>query len=448
MWGPFVLTNSNKYITMANNNYPKGSEWRKWDLHVHTPKSIVQEYGGDNKKSWDAFISKLASLPSNIKVIGITDYLFCDGYEQVLSRKSEIPNIELIIPNIEFRLNTFSGTSDHTKRHNFHVLFDPSVKPHIIREQFLNCLSNGYTIQDNNHWQQTPTIRSLEELGKKIKASAPPNNSVHNKTDLQVGFDNITYERKDILTLLEKTPFKGKYILAIGYSEWDQSRWDQSAATKRTLINSANFCLTSANDPLVIANHREDLAKNKLKTLVLHSSDAHQLENIGQTMLWIKADPTFAGLKQVLNEPDVRVFVGTEPPNYKPSHRIITKLSIPSSNGWFPEDFKLNLNRDLVAIIGGRGSGKSALAEAIAYGAGSKDTSEDAFLKKAAQHRHTINNTEITLTWDDNTVTTFKVGVPNEDPGLVQYLAQGAVEDLCSHKNSEKLQKQIESTLR
>ncbi len=29
--------------------YPKGSEWRRWDLHVHTPKSIIQGYGGDNR---------------------------------------------------------------------------------------------------------------------------------------------------------------------------------------------------------------------------------------------------------------------------------------------------------------------------------------------------------------------------------------------------------------
>lgn len=31
------------------NKYPKGSEWGKWDLHIHTPCSIVQEYGGNYK---------------------------------------------------------------------------------------------------------------------------------------------------------------------------------------------------------------------------------------------------------------------------------------------------------------------------------------------------------------------------------------------------------------
>jgi hypothetical protein len=180
---------------------------------------------------------------------------------------------------------------------------------------------------------------------------------------------------------------------------------------------------------------------------VLHSSDAHEIERIGATLLWIKADPIFGGLKQVLNEPQARVFIGATPPNYKPDHKVIKHVSIPSSSGWFADDFKLELNRDLAAIIGGRGSGKSALAEAIAYGAGSKDDSEDAFLKKAARHPQSITGTKIVLQWADGGETAFQVGSLMEDHGLVQYLPQGAVEELCSLKNSEKLQKQIENVI-
>lgn len=427
--------------------YPRGSEWRKWDLHVHTPKSIIQQYGGDTPESWDAFIGKLASLPPEIKAIAITDYLFCDGYEYLLTRKSEFPNIDLIIPNIEFRLNTFSGTANNSKRHNFHVLFDDSVDVQDIKDQLLSCLSTGYKIQDGTEWQQTPTPRSLEELGKQIKAAAPEGNTVHNKTDIEVGFDNITYKREDIEELLKKNCFKGRFLTAVGYSEWDQSRWDQSAAEKRTLINKASFSLTSLDDPAKIMENRGDLVSNNLNSLVLHSSDAHTIDRIGKTMLWIKADPSFAGLKQVLNEQDARVFVGPTPPNYKPDHKVISKISIPTSNGWFQDNFELELNRDLVAIIGGRGSGKSALAEAIAYGAGSKDENEDAFFKKANKHKNTISGVKIIVTWSDNRITEFKVGDLSDEQGLIRYLPQGAVEDLCSHKNSEKLQGQIENVI-
>lgn len=424
-----------------------GSIWRKWDLHVHTPKSIIQNYGGDNQAAWDAFIKKIASLPNEVKAIAITDYLFCDGYEHLLTRKNEIPNIELIIPNIEFRLNTFSGTANNTKRHNFHVLFDPSVAVQDIREQLLNCLSTGYKIQDGTIWQQTPTVRSLEELGKQIKAAALADNTVQSKSDIEVGFDNITYKREDILKQLDKNCFKGRFVTAIGYSEWNQSKWDQSAAEKRTLINSANFALTRLDDPAKIEENRKDLSTNKLNSLVLHSSDAHEIDRVGQTMLWIKADPTFAGLKQVLNEPEARVFIGATPPNYKPDHKVISHISIPASNGWFANNFEFELNRDLVTIIGGRGSGKSALAEAIAYGAGSADENENAFLKKAIKHKNSIKDTKIIIVWEDGTSTEYKVGELPEDQGLVRYLPQGVVEELCSHKNSDKLQKQIENVI-
>lgn len=430
-----------------SNPYPKGSEWRKWDLHVHTPKSIIQEYGGDTKAVWDAFILKIASLPPEVKVIAVTDYLFCDGYEYLLTRRSEFSNIELLIPNIEFRLNTFSGTANNTRRHNFHVLFDPTVSIQDIRDQLLNCLSSGYKIEDNAKWEQTPTRRSLEDLGKQIKAAAPTGNTVHSKTDLEVGFDNITYDRDAIYGLLNKNCFTGKFVTAIGYSEWDHSRWDQSAVEKRDLINSANFCLTSLDDPSKISENHQDLETNKLNNIVLHSSDAHKLDRVGQSMLWVKADPTFAGLKQVLNEPDARVFIGDTPPNLKPDHKVIKKISIPQSNGWFTDNFELELNRDLITVIGGRGSGKSALAEAIAYGAGSKDNSEDAFLKKASKHKNSIAGTKIKIDWVDGSPTEVEVGKLTEDQGLVQYLPQGAVEDLCSHRNSEKLQKQIENVI-
>lgn len=422
--------------------YPKGSEWRRWDLHVHTPKSIIQNFGGDNITAWNAFIQKIASLPADIKVLAITDYLFCDGYEYILTRRAEIPNIELIIPNIEFRLNTFSGTENNSRRHNFHVLFDPSVGVEDMREQFLNCLANGYKIEDKSEWQQTPTPRSLAKLGEQIKAAAPAGNTVHAKSDIEVGFGNITYKRDDIVELLQKNCFKGKYVTAIGYSEWDRSKWDQSAAEKRDLINSANFCLTCSDDPAKISENREDLIRNKLNSIVLHSSDTHELSRLSMSLLWVKADPTFAGLKQILNEPASRIFIGATPPNYKPDHKVITRISIPASNGWFADKFSLDLNRDLITIIGGRGSGKSALAEAIAYGAGSKDDSENAFFKKAAKHKTPITGTKIYLEWGDGSKTDFEVGKLEQDHGLVQYLPQGAVEELCSHNNSDKLRKQ------
>lgn len=74
---------------MGNDEFQsRGSEWKKWDLHVHTPFSHTSEYPGANEEEqWESFISGLEKLPSDIKVIGINDYLFLDGYKKVLDYK-------------------------------------------------------------------------------------------------------------------------------------------------------------------------------------------------------------------------------------------------------------------------------------------------------------------------------------------------------------------------
>ena len=53
--------------------YPRGSEWRKWDLHLHTPGTKKNDqYRLDSGDVWDEFCQKLKS--SDVKVFGITDY--------------------------------------------------------------------------------------------------------------------------------------------------------------------------------------------------------------------------------------------------------------------------------------------------------------------------------------------------------------------------------------
>ena len=42
---------------MSNN--PIGSTWKKWDLHVHTPSSVVHNYSGTDDEAWEAFLLDL-----------------------------------------------------------------------------------------------------------------------------------------------------------------------------------------------------------------------------------------------------------------------------------------------------------------------------------------------------------------------------------------------------
>lgn len=425
--------------------FSRGSEWRKWDLHIHTPLSIVQGFGGDTDEAWGQYISALKELPPEISVLGITDYLFIDGYKKVVERIEEIENIDLILPNIEFRLDLFNAQD---KRLNLHVIFDDykSISPDKIQEQLLNCLSKAYRITDGSAWQQTPTRGSLEELGRQIKDSAPNGNSIYSKSDLQVGFENITYKLEDILKELEKDCFKDKYVLALGYTEWDQFKWNQSAAEKRNVVNGMGFLLTNNLSEETISEHETELRDNSIFKPILYSTDSHDFEQLHRTKLWIKADPTFTGLRQVLNDHD-RIFIGGQSPETKNDFEVITNIEISNSSNWFTADFSLPLNKDLVTIIGGRGSGKSALMEMIAYSANTQDPSFESFINKAQKHKESLSGATVCITWGNGETEEKIIGEELNLDEKVQFLPQKAVEELCAPEGNDKLQSQIENVI-
>ena len=75
-----MTINQNKKIL-----YPRGSEWRRWDLHVHSPLSGLNNQYPKNPEGspkWDIFIEKLKQI-KDVSAIGITDYFFIDGYKKI-----------------------------------------------------------------------------------------------------------------------------------------------------------------------------------------------------------------------------------------------------------------------------------------------------------------------------------------------------------------------------
>jgi len=181
------------------------------------------------------------------------------------------------------------------------------------------------------------------------------------------------------------------------------------------------------------------------------SSDARALRDIGRCdsdghFLWIKADPTFEGLRQILYEADDRVYIGPTPPSCHDQARVIRAVKLSSAKGWFDDDVSIPLNTGLVSIIGQKGSGKSALAELIAFAAGSWHENDSAsFLERAGSY---LRDLSIELEWVDNTPSSVKLGIGQPEGNHVRYLSQKFVERLCAEDRiGTELVHEIESVI-
>ncbi|GFD68922.1 TrlF family AAA-like ATPase [Alteromonas sp. KUL106] len=452
--------------------FARGAEWRKWDLHVHTPASLYQNYGSDDV-AWETFVSDLESLPSEFAVIGINDYLFIEGYEKlktIQENQNRLQNIKLL-PVLEFRIEKFAGVDFGShKRINLHVIFSDEVPVETITSQFLNTLEQSYTLESGEKWTRVINKNSVEELGARIKQGVPEGQLGKYQSNLVEGFNNLNIDEKQIFSALDKDCFKGKFLIAVGKTEWAALKWsDSSIATKKSIINNANIVFTAISTREEYIKSKNQLTKQKVNDRLLDCSDAHYYsesqdkDRIGNSLTWIKADPTFDGLVHAIEEFEERIFVGDEPELFervtKNKTKYIDTLEVSSvdgysdpSNVWF-EHVNIPLNHELVAIIGNKGSGKSAVADIIALCSNHYDDDDFSFLtsKKFKEKKGKIaSNFRASLRWESGIIN--QKGL-NEVPGNdsireVKYLPQGLFERLTNEISTvEEFQKEIEGVV-
>ena len=450
-------------------NDPAGSTWKKWDLHIHTPASVVHNYPGTEDEAWEAFLLDLEDLPVDFKVIGINDYIFIDGYERVRKAKLEqgrLKNIDLVLPVIELRLDKFAGVVKREKdgtysqsgwnRINLHVIFD-SLDPEVIRQQFLGSLAPSYQlIPDstnlNGKWKGVITRDSLAELGQMIIDSAPAGKQSDYASPLQEGFNNLCVSLEKVVEALDRHHLAGKHLIAVGKTEWDNLKWDdQSIAEKRNIINQADLVFTAAANPAAYDAARKKLSDSNVKATLLDCSDAHDLsssankDRVGNCFTWIKADATFDGLLQAITEFEDRVFVGDAPPKrllveanrtkYASRIRVNRKAGVALPDPWFNVD--MPLSHDLVAIIGNKGSGKSAMADIAALAGDTKNFKSFSFLndKRFRNPRNKLAQHFVgALGWHDSTESERQLDQdpPQTSVERVKYLPQSYLETLCN----------------
>lgn len=416
----------------------RGSDWIKCDLHVHTPASFYHQYGDRNDPAvWERFLNELETLPTEFKIIGINDYLTVDGYERIIGekKKGRLANIDCILPVVEFRLNRLVG-NEKTKRLNYHVIFSDAVEPNTIRTQFLSALSATYQLEageKHSSWSGVITEESLNLLGKLIKEQSPGNASLQAESDWDVGFNNFNVDYHELKRILKFTSFKDKILTAIGKAEWEQFKWDGGGAgEKRTIINEANLVFTAADSVGAWDASRKSLIAQKVNDVLLDCSDAHyfsdskQHNRIGNCFTWVKAEPTFDGVRQILFEPDERISISETNPDKKPPYQIIERVRFVGGGETFGNQ-EVRVSPYLTSIIGGKSTGKSLLGGLIVksadiqeYRRRSQPKTTGGVSDPLAWLEQKLPSMNFEVVWRDGTVTTLK----NAESRKVTYFPQ------------------------
>jgi energy-coupling factor transporter ATP-binding protein EcfA2 len=191
----------------------------------------------------------------------------------------------------------------------------------------------------------------------------------------------------------------------------------------------------------------------------LHGSDSHNQTSVGQPVdnrfAWIKGELEFDALRQACIDPAGRAYVGEQPPSSGMPSQVISHVRIKDAHWATTPD--IPLNPGLIAIIGARGSGKTALADVIAAGCDAIDSSgweadesiSPSFLARA---RKLIGDASATLTWGGGATVTRALDGRDANGHMsfprARYLSQQFVEELCSAKGvSDGLVDEIERVI-
>ena len=216
--------------------FPKGAVWRKWDVHVHTPASALNNGFGTD---WDIYVQTLfkKAIEKDISAIGITDYFLIEGYktlkknyldnEQKLAKlftDEEIESIKniYVFPNIEFRLTKLiiGKEKDLTwnRKLNFHVLLSNLIDPEYIESDFISQLRFDYTGNiGTDHEKRSLTKTNLIDLGNKLIQEHTP---FQGQSPLYVGMVNASVDEGKIAEILaQHSKFKDQYLLGLPSDE-------------------------------------------------------------------------------------------------------------------------------------------------------------------------------------------------------------------------------------
>lgn len=396
--------------------HPRGSEWTQWDLHVHTPATLLSNAfeGATEDEKWDDYIRAVAK--SGLQVIAPTNYFCLDGIDRVVAAKvgGQLGEVECVLPNIEFRIDQSNKDGSHIHVHViFADRFSSSLQP---VQDFLDSLELLMTTSRGKVERCTrdaigrlgadKVLVPLKELDEKLRKS---------------------FERLDDYVVVAACRGLGNF--RPGASD---SRGDTVAIEIDRMCDLIYGSAADDRDFFL----REDRYDEAVPKPVLLCSDAHDSSSVGSRRTWIRANPTFEGLMQAVFEPNLRVRLD-DPSSEKSIYSSIESVRFTSPSG--AEDMfqgePILLNTDLTAIIGGKSTGKSLLLHYLARTLDETqviDREAAVFGDDASRYSfHDEVGFDLEVKWSDGLVQTFSARSEESGGRRIVYIPQSFLNRIC-----------------
>ncbi len=285
----------------------------------------------------------------------------------------------------------------------------------------------------------------------------------------KIGVDNpktngvltlATKEIREVTDLIQKEG--GLYIFP--HCNSNNGLFQERGKTDRThlsdIFNNKAHIILQANSNKNITDIQKYIKNNptlfKSTPIFTIASDGRSLKDFGKpdedgNYQWIKAIPSFEGLKQILFEPLSRTTIQSGNPELKDEFCVIDYVQFQSDI--IDETFTSNeivLNSNLNSIIGGKSSGKSLLLYFIAKTIDEKQTHEKRTLSATTElynFEKTINNFNFKVVWRDGVEYLLKNSLSTKNR-LITYIPQMHINLLAEKNGKTELNELISSFLK
>lgn len=414
-----------------------GSTWNKWDLHIHSNAS-------DGQQTCQEIVDD--AVKAGLKCIALTDHHTAKNIDEI--RALAAAKGIYAIAGVEFRTEygkssvhmvglfpeTWNGIELNSKNIHDLILAPLNLSHALIVNEGRKCIST--TDEDKlfkeGMFKVQVDFKSAADLihqyGGLVTVHA---GNKENSLDRE-----MNHERKNRTTIEESLGpvkeelFKGGYI---------------------------DFC--------DVFNYQKESSNiefywNTFRKVTVATSDSHYRGDVGRSYTWIKADLSFEGLRHVAYErdrvsyekPDLLTRMEQSPSKFLRNVTITRASSATMSEVWY-DNISIDLNPGLAAIIGNKGSGKSAVTDIIGLCANSR-AGYWSFLTpskfRSAKPYDRSKQIQARITWLDGSNPGWKTlneNVSDVEVERVRYIPQNFLEQLCTTEDDQEFEKEIKKII-